>query len=226
MTASTENRVVSVNPKMLNKLATTHYRRHNSRAKFQSTRPRGARLPVRRRRVVRRGVSIHAPARGATRSCTGRRSLWRCFNPRAREGRDPCRPCRPWRLRRFNPHAREGRDGGRGVRRALEGGVSIHAPARDATSTCLRVSSSPSRFNPRAREGRDVDTPPDKQGGKPVSIHAPARDATCVDGVSARAARSFNPRAREGRDCRPRSRRPGRRCFNPRAREGRDERGY
>ncbi len=55
---------------------------------FQSTRPRGAR---RSRKLRAKGwfVSIHAPARGATPSSSEdcRRSY--CFNPRAREGRDP-----------------------------------------------------------------------------------------------------------------------------------------
>ncbi len=79
------------------------------KSRFQSTRPRGARrwaLPFR----TLSGVSIHAPARGATlipreylipdefqstrprgaRLLLGQNNLRGvCFNPRAREGRDP-----------------------------------------------------------------------------------------------------------------------------------------
>ena len=81
------------------------------RARFQSTRPRGARPPERDRGAARRRVSIHAPARGATRRPRrlplrrrrfqstrprGARRIWiecarhleQSFNPRAREGRD------------------------------------------------------------------------------------------------------------------------------------------
>ncbi len=100
------------------------------------------------------GVSIHAPARGATMSLSSF-SVSVCFNPRAREGRDrsSTSPVRP--LPRFNPRAREGRDQGmrgtchkkalfqstrpRGARHhpivTLNGKilVSIHAPARGAT---------------------------------------------------------------------------------------------
>ena len=120
-------------------------------------------------------VSIHAPARGATTaSVAGQLLRLRCFNPRARAGRDNviARTMR-W-TKCFNPRARAGRDLAmpasvpsqslfqstrpRGARRVLG----------DAASLC--------RFNPRARAGRD-DLPPLLQ--RPcVSIHAPARGAT------------------------------------------------
>ena len=102
--------------------------------------------------------------------------------------------------------------------------VSIHAPARGATPHCRGTSRAGNRFNPRAREGRDLAT-----SALPYS------------------ADSFNPRAREGRDpsstnsasmslvfqsTRPRGARRGScrsrtscRRFNPRAREGRDHDG-
>ena len=132
-----------------------HERRHMSGG-FQSTRPRGARRGdelVDRRRV---GVSIHAPARGAT-------------APRSRGGRACGRvsihaPAR-------GATAKAGHLRGREI-------VSIHAPARGATgtvvdpgkltkkfqstrprgarrSTAWRSSRRRRSFNPRAREGRD-----------------------------------------------------------------------
>ena len=144
---------------------------------FQSTRPRGAR-PASTFRNVRRScfnpraregrdakpstlpenpqqVSIHAPARGATKSPIREIAAMSCFNPRAREGRDRSSRMPAAHPTCFNPRAREGRD------REWLGGpelfcfVSIHAPARGATSVdqapCLQVN---------------------------VSIHAPARGAT------------------------------------------------
>ena len=57
-------------------------------ALFQSTRPRGARPLVFLSPRINVSVSIHAPAGGATRMAFVK--LWRrrCFNPRARGGRD------------------------------------------------------------------------------------------------------------------------------------------
>ena len=189
------------------------------RAQFQFTRPRRARRrPSASRRtshgfnsraregrdghVVRvagpAAVSIHAPAKGATRPRGGGAGV-----------------------RDVSIHApAKGATGGDAPR---PGGavVSIHAPAKGATSASSRPASAPhqfqftrprrarrtrrrggwarSRFNSRAREGRDRRWRRDRP-----------------------AARSFNSRAREGRDARPAPASPGSRCFNSRAREGRD----
>ena len=147
-------------------------------------------------------VSIHAPARGATNSWGwGMRSIGG-FNSRAREGRDEPDKTTGFSKEGFNSRAREGRD-----RRG--------APHRE----------SPSCFNSRAREGRD-------------------RPALGME----KRLLGFNSRAREGRDwsCRrrpcactrfqftrprgarlsPRPRPPATwGCFNSRAREGRDAPG-
>ena len=83
--------------------------------------------------LIVEGVSIHAPAWGATfsileifwntasfnpRARVGRdmheRTLTNCvvcFNPRARVGRDPCQQALGRRMWSFNPRARVGRDG-------------------------------------------------------------------------------------------------------------------
>ncbi len=119
---------------------------------FQSTRPRGARhvpgqsfheylvsihAPARGATKGNGGapvpcVSIHAPARGAT-PPRGRRSkqiLFQSTRPRGARPRCSCAaPCN--RI------------------------VSIHAPARGATGLHLRTTATHSRFNPRARAGRD-----------------------------------------------------------------------
>ncbi len=122
--------------------------------------------------------------------------------------------------------------------------VSIHAPARGATTITSRPLRVSRRFNPRAREGRDRGQAGSNRRRLGVSIHAPARGATRASGywfqghfvsihAPARGATicrypwhrqylCFNPRAREGRDWHLDRRRQAHRRFNPRAREGRD----
>ena len=56
--------------------------------RFQSTRPRGARLRKEDHQCRRMTVSIHAPARGATIRQFFSVRMRPCFNPRARAGRD------------------------------------------------------------------------------------------------------------------------------------------
>jgi len=56
--------------------------------KFQSTRPRGARLERSERETLHFKISIHAPARGATSHDGHIRLSQHNFNPRARAGRD------------------------------------------------------------------------------------------------------------------------------------------
>ena len=143
---------------------------------FQFTRPRGA------RRMMAHG-----------------RKFVTCFNSRAREGRDGMGLKSSRAISCFNSRAREGRDWkiprARGV--VI---VSIHAPARGATSRHMSTSTRGCCFNSRAREGRDrrdkvrLHRVRQFQFTRPrgarrlicsffasvltVSIHAPARGAT------------------------------------------------
>ena len=141
-------------------------------------------------------VSIHAPARGATR---------RCFLLQPADWFQSTRP-RGARLcfggfcglfRRFNPRARAGRDWE--IHSSSDDlAVSIHAPARGATVNSAMLMRSPkfqstrprgarpgvlpgqvfpAGFNPRARAGRDVCSSSTSLSSG-VSIHAPARGAT------------------------------------------------
>ena len=152
-------------------------------------------------RLCREGaVSIHAPAREATRSAKSRSRRSTRFNPRPRAGSDVV----------GDPH----------VTRAV---VSIHAPAREATWINVHV---PADWNVSihapAREATPMvhDAHPHLE---PVSIHAPAREATLARWSSSTIVRSFNPRPRAGSDSG--SSRPGARsgsCFNPRPRAGSD----
>ena len=147
--------------------------------KFQSTRPRGARL--------------------ASTSTTGASTC--CFNPRAREGRD----LKQYHLAHFqecfNPRAREGRDiirlvnvfalcvfqstRPRGARHTpchaifMICQVSIHAPARGATIVIPGLLNLEAAFqSTRPRGARHVTAAPLTLSEVTVSIHAPARGAT------------------------------------------------
>ncbi|VDA99911.1 Octaprenyl diphosphate synthase / Dimethylallyltransferase / (2E,6E)-farnesyl diphosphate synthase / Geranylgeranyl pyrophosphate synthetase, partial [Olavius algarvensis spirochete endosymbiont] len=79
----------------------------------------------------------------------------------------------------FNPRTREGCDGWR-IQDLAKRTVSIHAPARGATSLTVLGFSRPLCFNPRTREGCDTGGIPNEQDTDKVSIHAPARGATTV----------------------------------------------
>ena len=153
-------------------------------------------------------ISIHAPARGGDTSAADRSFTSRNFNPRPREGgRPPWRSSGPSRAHNFNPRPREGGDIDKPpcyvwVR------ISIHAPARGATSGNKSFLWVYLYFNPRPREGGDPprlhaqgsgqvfqSTPP--RGGRLtgsatvtygglISIHAPARGATTWRGQKSR----------------------------------------
>ena len=101
--------------------------------RFQFTLPRGERL-TRAALILSPDVSIHAPARGATCLAPLRCRRWGRFNSRSREGSDTALPVSIWGRRSFNSRSREGSDIGlcSSPRRPW---VSIHAPARGATST-------------------------------------------------------------------------------------------
>ena len=146
------------------------------------------------------GISIHAPAKGATQARRGQGELCRHFNPRSREGSDPAGNCPTCRPRDFNPRSREGSDSGLTTQsqsavhfnpRSREGSdtfrrerriaccISIHAPAKGATFSCAAQSAV--AF---------------------ISIHAPAKGATAVRPLTLSAMCYFNPRSREGSDSR------------------------
>ena len=119
----------------------------------------------------------------------------------------------------FNPRSREGSDG---VGSAIppSPAISIHAPAKGATSLWTILSYSLRDFNPRSREGSDgwLASQADMLA---ISIHAPAKGATEleIDGITQSGFQSTLPR---------RERPFGRLSvyhplnFNPRSREGSD----
>ncbi len=123
---------------------------------FRSTLPRGERRFRRRRFPLALQVSIHAPARGATQLSGDELSGVSCFDPRSRAGSDKITN-RPGILHGcFDPRSRAGSDAdavsasrsiwlfrstlprgerpARAEKRLFLGRVSIHAPARGATT--------------------------------------------------------------------------------------------
>ncbi len=188
---------------------------------FQSTPPRGGRPSDGTVTYTLIVVSIHAPARGAT-----RRRPWvarpeHCFNPRPRAGGDALSSTSSAPARSFNPRPRAGGDPPAAAAWPQKD-VSIHAPARGATWGAS-AAASPWRFQSTPpRGGRPTisrspmppvwlfqSTPP--RGGRHrahqppehterVSIHAPARGATIPANGSRPSADGFNPRPRAGGD--------------------------
>ncbi len=191
----------------------------DARTSFQSTPPHGGRRAV---RAIARDlgiVSIHAPARGATRICRRASTRPISFNPRPRTGGDWSMSCSFRIMLCFNPRPRTGGDPGDRVQRDQR--------------TC---------FNPRPRTGGDRSHPGSSRL-PPVSIHAPARGATMRRNrisplirfqstpphggrlgsqLPPRAKNRFNPRPRTGGDFARWDGRAGHPCFNPRPRTGGD----
>ncbi len=92
---------------------------------FQSTHPRGVRLPIPDQQI----------------------QAYACFNPRTRAGCDRGRPCNQDRCERFNPRTRAGCDIASPNHSAALPTVSIHAPARGATCVLRIVLVTPSRVS-------------------------------------------------------------------------------
>ena len=210
---------------------------------FQSTRPRGARHDDDSDHSAGGGVSIHAPAWGAThwlRSVPPSNAVsihapaWgatrQVFRDRhaarvsihapAWGATDVYARPRPPRGS-FNPRARVGRDV-RPRHRCRDWRVSIHAPAWGATSNADESASLATVFQSTRPRGARHDAAGKAVENAAVSIHAPAWGATGH-------AHNRATRYVEFQSTRPRGARQGRygaagwpACFNPRARVGRD----
>ena len=144
---------------------------------FQSTPPRRERpiTPLQLQEQI--NISIHAPAKGATKQQLLKSMVARYFNPRPREGSDlqglPLFRCYKY----FNPRPREGSDCPKWSKRC-----------------------DPTNFNPRPREGSDAGLSDSERALGYISIHAPAKGATIFIVVSSLKGVYFNPRPREGSD--------------------------
>ena len=100
-------------------------------------------------------ISIHAPAKGATRCSCQPCPPARHFNPRSREGSDP--PQLPYRqsFNYFNPRSREGSDPPPFVTYGPAVLFQSTLPRRERQS-CQRDVLISQNFNPRSREGSDA----------------------------------------------------------------------
>ena len=121
---------------------------------FQSTLPRRERLTF----IINLNscilISIHAPAKGATRTYQKGKNLSYYFNPRSREGSDLRLLLQSLLHSYFNPRSREGSDSDKPLKKVLI-----------------------DDFNPRSREGSDYNVVSVVVGAS-ISIHAPAKGAT------------------------------------------------
>ncbi len=172
------SRVTSFNPRARAGRDRRRRGQRGCRQEFQSTRPRGARRLHEGEKSSTRIVSIHAPARGATGRYCVRPLHDSSFNPRARAGRDWVFPPSWFSHKSFNPRARAGRDLRPDPLADARRVVSIHAPARGATTGrhCIRPFHDPVSIHAPARGATFfVCTVVADMG---VSIHAPARGAT------------------------------------------------
>ena len=121
-------------------------------------------------------ISIHAPAKGATRGTCAKDTFSANFNPRSREGSDKA-----------------------GRRTDYVIPISIHAPAKGATSLAIWIKSVvkfQSTLPRRERLFRSYGM----TGLRIISIHAPAKGATQVLRSLPLPFLYFNPRSREGSD--------------------------
>ena len=117
--------------------ATGSWRNPYHPGQFQSTLPRGERPFRKPCRFTTITISIHAPARGATERADDH-DLLPQFQSTLPRGERLCTYVIPMDSRNFNPRSREGSDQIRGAR-LIFSNISIHAPARGATSTITLV---------------------------------------------------------------------------------------
>ena len=167
-------------------------------AEFQSTRPRGARPVARTLEIHTIGISIHAPARGATSYA----NIW--------DPKPIFQSTRPRGARLFISFFL-----------LLYFFISIHAPARGAT-LCDEIGKDEHHISIHApARGATRRSARDRRRGQ-ISIHAPARGATCLAAAISRLLDKFQ--STRPRGARPPSHPHSHPSshFNPRAREGRD----
>ena len=122
------------------------------------------------------------------------------FNPRSREGSDRRQhraTCCGWKFQSTLPRRERPFDTGIRLKDLL---ISIHAPAKGAT-TCSGTNVVVNNdFNPRSREGSD-ERSYIKMARQQISIHAPAKGATVYCPCCGQETEpNFNPRSREGSD--------------------------
>ena len=130
---------------------------------------------------LRKGISIHAPARGATECQTPRNWTTAHFNPRSRKGSDGTDGMRIRGYGYFNPRSRKGSDD---VTCNTCPRTAYFNPRSRKGSDVLKLYFNryhDLNFNPRSRKGSDPDLAVMRMETESISIHAPARGATETD---------------------------------------------
>ena len=157
------------------RLITQHFK--VTRVLFQSTPPRGGRRNRFRGRFCRENVSIHAPARGATRTHDFSSHTPSCFNPRPRAGGDVLWSLFFTSLQWFQSTPPRG---GRPGQLSYHGGGRWFqsTPPRGGRRVKIVLNVLLNSFNPRPRAGGDLCRCCLCYFDLSVSIHAPARGAT------------------------------------------------
>ena len=145
-------------------------------ARFQSTLPRRERRRCAPLNAAAAGISIHAPAKGATVYDNTVISHVN-FNPRSREGSDlQCDGVSKIRLKFQSTLPRRERPGHpQGVRQG--GRISIHAPAKGATQQPHPYAAEAWISIHAPAKGATLKTVK-RPDGRTISIHAPAKGAT------------------------------------------------
>ena len=191
-------------------------------------------------------ISIHAPAKGATRQLVAYHHDWKISIHAPAKGATCGVPSRT----QHNTISIHAPAKGATIRQQVDHHalkISIHAPAKGATDfttreiILFRHFNPRSRegsdrtsiikfiiifyFNPRSREGSDQRVPDYYQRAQQFQSTLPRRERRLWLRDHSRG-NYFNPRSREGSDhCTCRSAQPAKAHFNPRSREGSDGRG-
>ncbi len=191
---------------------------------FRSTLPRRERPPSNTLSPPLKTISIHAPAKGATRPRYSSLLKHQNFNPRSREGSDQTLSSIESPLCDFNPRSREGSD----ILKAQVNDDFLKfqstLPRRERRIPFTPRQACVTYFNPRSREGSDLlqeadhlhqivfqSTLPRRERLRAlpllfpatrISIHAPAKGATQCGSAVRLLSCNFNPCSREGSDIR------------------------
>ena len=157
-----------------------YYLRHrfHSLSRFQSTHPRRVRRGSLQEQDSSTGISIHAPAKGATSIRIYPNLRYSYFNPRTREGCDQI-----WKAEHLvhvpiSIHAPAKGATDFALKDIKTIVISIHAPAKGATQEQVLKNPWHRYFNPRTREGCDITPTILIIFFHNISIHAPAKGAT------------------------------------------------
>ena len=149
--------------------------------------------------AVRRRISIHAPAKGATYFDYLKVSVRIFQSTLPRRERRASYETRTSGRCYFNPRSREGSDSSANSIINRQTLFQSTLPRRERHPAPL-PSHPLQHFNPRSREGSDRIAEPGTYDVASISIHAPAKGATASVAHTHRRRDDFNPRSREGSD--------------------------